>query len=169
MLIALFPLRFFASQRMSVSAPNRRESCRLLANSLEKSIEKHCENRPKIDPRRRPGAPKIDSKSLPGPSRETPCRARASRRRLGSVSGASQSVPGALQEGPESHQGRPGTPERSPWSAWERAEATKIDAKSHPRAEKSRVLRAVHSQSTVGAIFRLFASIFAFLAKSANN
>ena len=63
-------------------------------------MEKHCENRPKIDPRRRPGAPKINSKSLPGPSQETSCRARASRRRLGSVSGASQSVPGRSPGGP---------------------------------------------------------------------
>ena len=153
---------------MSVSALHRRELSRLLANSLDKSIEKHCENRPKIDPRRRPGAPKIDSKSLPGPSRETPCRARASRRRLGSVSGESRSIPGALQDGPESHQGRPGTPERAPWSAWERAEATKIDTKSHPRKEKSSFLRAAHSQSIVEAIFRRFSSILAFSEKSAN-
>ena len=78
MSIALSPSGFFASQRVSVSAPNRRELSRLLANSLAKSIKKHSENRPKIDPRRRPGATKIDSKSLLGPSRETPWRARAS-------------------------------------------------------------------------------------------
>ena len=119
MAIALSPSGFFAAQRVSVSAPNRRELSRLLANSLAKSIKKHSENRPKIDPRRRPGAPKIDSKSLPGSSRETPWRAslRAFRRRLRSVSGASRSVPGALREGPENYQGRAGTPERAPWSA----------------------------------------------------
>ena len=168
MSIALSPSGFFALQRVSVSAPNRRELSRLLANSLAKSIKKHSENRPKIDPRRRPGATKIDSKSLLGPSRETPWRARASRRRLRSVPGASRSVPGALRECPKGRQGRPGTPEMTPWSARERAEATKIDAKSRPGAEKSSFLRAAHSQSIVGAIFRRFLSIFAFSAKSAN-
>ena len=168
MSIALSPSGFFASQRVSVSAPNRRELSRLLANSLAKSIKKHSENRPKIDPRRRLGAPKIDSKSLLGPSRETPWRARASRRRLRSVPGASRSVPGALRECPKGRQGRPGTPEMTPWSARERAEATKIDAKSRPGAEKSSFLRAAHSQSIVGAIFRRFSSTFAFSAKCAN-
>ena len=168
MAIALSPSGFFASQRMSVSAPNRRESSRLLANSLEKSIEKHYENRPKIDPRRCPRGPKIDSKSLPGPSRETPWRERASRRRLRSVSGASRSVPGVLRECLESRKGRPGTPERAHWSAWERAEAIKIDAKSRPRAEKSSFLRAARSRSIVGAIGCEFSSIFVLSAKSAN-
>ena len=122
----------------------------------------------KINAWRRLGAPKIDSKSLLGPSRETPWRARASRRRLRSVPGASRSVPGALRECPKGRQGRPGTPEITPWSARERAEATKIDAKSRPGAEKSSFLRAAHSQSIVGAIFCRFLSIFTFSAKSAN-
>ena len=122
--------------------------------TLAKSIENHSENRMKIDPRRHLGAPKIESKSLPGPSRETPWHARASRRRLQSVSGASRSVPGALRECPENRQGRLGTPERAPWSAWERAKATKIDAKSRPRAEKSSFLREAHSQSIVSVSFR---------------
>ena len=122
--------------------------------TLAKSIENHSENRMKIDPRRLLGAPKIESKSLPGPSRETPWRERASRRRLRSVSGASRSVPGVLRECLESRQARPRTPERAPWSARDRAEATKIDAKSRPRAEKSRFLRAAHSQSIVRAIYR---------------
>ena len=101
MSIALSPSGFFASQRVSVSAPNRQESSRLLANSLSKSIEKHSIlflNQPRIDPRRRPGAPKIDSKSLPGPPRETPCRARASRRRLGSVPERPRRPPGGPGE-----------------------------------------------------------------------
>ena len=36
MLVALSPSSVFASQRASVSAPNRRELCRSLANSLAK-------------------------------------------------------------------------------------------------------------------------------------
>ena len=91
---------------------NRREFCCSLANSLAKLIENHCENRPKIDPRRHLGAPKIKRKSLPGPSRETPRRARASRRRLGSVSGASPACPGGARRVPEGglgrRKGRPG-------------------------------------------------------------
>ena len=168
MSIALFPSGFYASQRVSVSAPNRRELCRSLANSLAKSIENRHKNRSKIDPRRRLGAPKIDSKSLPGPSRDTPWRPRASRRRLGSVSGASRSVPGAPRKRPEGRQGSPGTPERAPWSAWEHAEETKIDTKSRPGAEKSSFLCAVRSRSIVGAIFRRFSSIFGYSAKFAN-
>ena len=73
-----------------------------------------------------------------------------------------------LRECLEGRQGRPGTPESRPWSAWERAKATKIDAKSRPRAEKSSFLRVAHSQSIVGAMFRRFWSIFGFSAKSAN-
>ena len=165
MSVALSPSSFFASQRVSVSAPNRRESCRLLANSLAKSIEHHRENRPKIDHRRRLGAPKIDSKSLPGPSRDTPWRPRASRRRLGSVSGASRSVPGALRECPEDRQGRPGTPERAPWSAWERAEATKIDAKSRPGTKNSSCLGTVHSQTDFRSIFARFSIDFRMFAQ----
>ena len=167
MSVALSLSSFFASQRVSVSAPNRRESCRLLANSLAKSIEHHRENRPKIDHRRRLGAPKIDSKSLPGPSRDTPWRPRASRRRLGSVSGASWSVPGALRECPEGHQERPGTPERAPWSAWERAEPTKIDAKSRPGTKNSSCLGTVHSQTDFRSIFARFSDVRASRSGSA--
>ena len=81
--------------------------------------------------------------------------------------GTSRSIPGVLRECPEGRQGCPGTPESGPWSAWERAEATKIDAKSRPGAEKSSFLRAARLQSIVGAIFRRFWSICGFSAKSA--
>ena len=60
MSIAISLSSFFASQRVSVTAPDRREFCRLLANSLAKSIGNHCENRSKIDPRRYLGEPKIE-------------------------------------------------------------------------------------------------------------
>ena len=49
--VAISPSSFFASQRVSVTAPDRRELCRLLANSLAKAIENHRENRLKIDPK----------------------------------------------------------------------------------------------------------------------
>ena len=98
MSVAISPSSFFASQRVSVTAPNRRELCRSLANSLAKAIENHRENRSQIDPRRRLGASKIDSKSLRGPSRDTPWRPRASQRRLGSVLGRPRRAPGAPKE-----------------------------------------------------------------------
>ena len=128
---------------------------------LAKTIETHRENQSKIEPWRCDGAPEIDAKSLPGPSRDTPWRPRASRRRLGSVSGASWSVPGVPRERPEALQGRPGTPERAPGSARERAEATKIDSKSRPRAKKTSFFRAAHSRTLFGSIFRRFSSIVA--------
>ena len=65
-------------------------------------------------------------------------------------------------------QGRPGTPERATWIAWERAEATKIDAKSRPGAKKSSFGRATWLQRSVEANFRRFLPIFGFFAKSAN-
>ena len=109
--------------------------------------------RAQIGPGRGPGAPKIESKSVPGPSRDAPWRPRASRRHLGSVSGASWGVPGAPREHPGGHQGHPGTPKSAPRSVRERAEATKIDARSRPRAKKLRIFCASRSESIVGVIF----------------
>ena len=60
MSIAISPSSFFASQRVPVTAPDRREFCRSLANSLAKSIKNHRENRLRIDPQRHLGAPKIE-------------------------------------------------------------------------------------------------------------
>ena len=60
MSIAISPSSFFAAQRVPITASNRREFCRSLANSLAKSIENHCEIRSRIDPRRYLGAPKIE-------------------------------------------------------------------------------------------------------------
>ena len=87
--------------------------------------------------------------------------------RLGTLPGAPGRPVWPL-EGPESRQARPRTPERAAWSARERAEATKIDAKSRPAAEKSNFLRAARSRSIVEAIFRRFLLIFAFSVKSVN-
>ena len=139
-----------------------------LAKFVRRSERKSTRNSMQNRSRERLGAPKIDSKSVPGASRDAPWQPRASRWRLGSVSGASRGVLGAPRERPETLQERPGTPERAPGSVWERAEATKIDAKSHPRKKKSSFLHAAHSQSIEEAIFRRFSSIFAFSEKSAN-
>ena len=64
--------RAFLLRSVCLSVRLTVESCRSLANSLAKSIENHREIRAKIDPLRRLGAPQIDSKSLPGPSRDIP-------------------------------------------------------------------------------------------------
>ena len=116
----------------------------------------------------RSGAPKIDSKSVSGPSRRAPWCPRASPERLGSVSGAPRGIPGTPRERPERPQRHPKTPKRAPRSARERAEATKIDAKSHPGAKKPSFSRAARSRSIVGAMFYRFWSIFGVSAKSAN-
>ena len=108
----------------------------LASSFVRRSARKSTRNSMQNRSRERLGAPKIDSKSVPGASRDAPWQPRASRWRLGSVSGASWGVLGAPWERSEILQGRPGTPERAPWSAWERAEATKINAKSHPGVEK---------------------------------
>ena len=105
---------------------------------------------------------------MPEPSWDTPWHPGASRRRLGSVSGASRGVPGAPRERPGGHQGHPGAPKSAPGSVQERAEATKIDAKSRPGAKKSRFGRATWLQRSVEANFRRFLSVFGFFAKSAN-
>jgi hypothetical protein len=115
-----------------------------------------------------PGSNQNRAKIGPGTFSGRPEAPRASRRRLGSVSGASRGIPGAPRERPEGPQGCPGTPTRASRSARECAEATKIDAKSRPGATKSSFLRAARSRSTVGAIFRRFVSISGFFAKSAN-
>ena len=90
-----------------------------------------------ILPERGSGASQIDSKSIPGHSRDAPWRPRASGGRLGNNPGASRGVPGVSQSGPGDPQGHPRAPERAPGSAQERTEATKIDAKLRPATKKS--------------------------------
>ena len=110
----------FATQRVCVGEPNRRECCRSLASSPAESIENHRENPSKIDAGRGPGAPTIDPKSVPRPSWGAPWRQRAFRRRLGSVLGRPQRTPAA-----------PKGSARSPWgckrSALERLGARRGD------------------------------------------
>ena len=135
---------------------------------LQNECENRRENQTKIGPGRGPGASKIESKSVPGPSRDAPWRPRASRRHLGSVSGASWGVPGAPRERPGGHQGHPGTPKSAPGSVQERAEATKIEAKSRPGVKKSSFVHATRLQRIVRAIFRRFWSNLGLFANSAN-
>ena len=82
-----------------------------------------------------------------------------------SFSKASPECLGSVPERPESRQGRPGTPERAPWSAWERAEATKIDAKSRPGTKNSSCLGTVHSQTDFRSIFARFSIDFRMFAQ----
>ena len=64
--IALSPSSFFASQRVSVTAPNRRELCRSLADSLAKSNKNHRENRSKIISGDISGHPKLNENRFQG-------------------------------------------------------------------------------------------------------
>ena len=105
---------------------------------------------------------------MPGDSRDAPWRSRASRRRLGTISGASRSVPGEPRKRPKGPQGRLGTPERTPRSARELTEATKIDAQSRLEAQEESFFDTTRSWSTVKPIFRRFLSIFGLSAMSAN-
>ena len=120
-----------------------------LAKFVRRSTRKSTRNSMQNRSRERLGASKIDSKSVPGASRDAPWQPRASRWRPGSVSGGlggSSARPGSIRR----LQGRPGTPERAPGSVRERPEATKIDAKSCPGAKKSfffaRFVRAASSE-----------------------
>ena len=101
MSIAISTSSFFAWQRVSVTAPNRRELCRSLADSLAKSNEKSSRKSIGNQSPETPRDPQNRLKIVPGPSRDTPWLPRASRRHLGRVSGASRSIPGALRERPE--------------------------------------------------------------------
>ena len=71
-------------------------------------------------------------KIYPGTLSGRPVAPKRFQDRLGSVSGASWGVPSVPQGHPNSLQRRPGKPARAPGSARERAEATRIDAKSRP-------------------------------------
>ena len=146
---------------------------RQLAREISAKIDAKIDT--KIDPksvpgaaRSCPGAPKIDSKSIPGPSRDGPWCPRAFGKHLGSVLEASRSVPGAPRDRPEGPQRHLGTAKRARGSAREHAEATKIDAKSRPGAQKSSFFCAARSRSVIVAIFRRFLLIFGFFGKSAN-
>ena len=105
---------------------------------------------------------------MPGNSRDAPWRSRASRRRLGTISGASRGVPGEPRKRPKGPQGRLGTPERTPRSARELTEASKIDAQSRLEAQEESFFDTTRSWSTVEPIFRRFLSIFGLSAMSAN-
>ena len=105
---------------------------------------------------------------MPGDSRDAPWRSRASRRRLGTISGASRSVPGEPRKRPKGPQGRLGTPERTPRSARELTEASKIDAQSRLEAQEESFFDTTRSWSSVEPIFRRFLSIFGLSAMSAN-
>ena len=126
------------------------------SESLEKSSE--------IDPGEVPGPPK----STENRSRDTLGTPGGSQERSGGISGASWGVPGVPQVQPESRERRPGRPERAPGSSWERAEATRIDAKSRPEVDKRIFSREACARSGIVAMSCPFSSIFCFSTKSAN-
>ena len=132
----------------------------LLANSWQKSMQngswersRGTHNREKIGPGTFLGHPMV------------PQRVReASRERPGGILGH----PRRARATPGGSPSDPGTPKRTPGGAQERAEASKIDAKSRRGAKKTCLFHATRSRSIVGAISCRFWSIFGVFAKSAN-
>ena len=97
-------------------------------------------------------------------SGDAPGMPRGAQGRSRSVSGSSRGVPGAPRERLKCLQRHHRTPKRAPGNARERAEATQIDAKSHPGAKKQSFSCAARSRSIVGATRHRFSSIFGFVA-----
>ena len=83
----------FASQRVSLGPSESK-------TRLENRHENRHENRSKIGPGSSPGAPKIDLKSVPGPTRDAQWRSGTSRSRLGASRERPRRAPGAPGESP---------------------------------------------------------------------
>ena len=86
-------VQLFASQRVSLSPSESK-------TRLENRHENRHENRSKIGPGSSPGAPKIDTKSVPGPTRDAQWRSGTSRSRLGASRERPRRAPGAPGESP---------------------------------------------------------------------
>ena len=127
---------------------NRKSSRESIKNQSQET-PRGIQNRLKIASGTLSGHP-VASKSVP----------KASRERLGSVLERPRRAPGV-----PGGQERPGTPEKAPWSAWERAEPTKIDAKSRPGTKNSSCLGTVHSQTDFRSIFARFSIDFRMFAQ----
>ena len=117
MAIALSPSGFLASQRMSVSAPNRRESSRLLANSLEKinrkTLRKSAEDRSPETPRSTQNRLKIAPGTLPGSERPSRVDGEVIRELPEGADGGEKGSPGAFRGSQGSSRTAPGmSPER---------------------------------------------------------
>ena len=136
------------------------------ANSLVKSIEKAAESDRRSIPGDAPGHRKWTQNRCLDPLG----RPRGVQERPEDVSGASRERPGASPAPSGSARrvakGAPERQKRAPWSAWERAAATKIDAKSRPGTKKSSCLGTVRSQTDFHSIFTRFRSIFGCSRKS---
>ena len=82
--------------------------------------------------------------------------------------GAFWGVPSAPQQHQECSQGRPGALQGAPWSVWERAEATKIEAETHMGWKTVSFWHAARSRSVVQAMFYRVFSILCCFAEPAN-
>ena len=143
-------VELFATQRVCVGQPNRRGCCRSLASSPAESIENHRENPSKIDAGDTAGHPKSMQIRSWDP--------------LGTLRGAQErpeGVPGVSRERLGAYPARPG---RAPESVRERAEATKIDAKSRPGVNKIKFLSQGSFANPDRYMFvRRFLSIFGLI------
>ena len=96
-------------------APSQRMS--LGPSESKTHLENRYENRSKIGPGSSSGAPKIDLKSVPGPTRDAQWRSGTSRSRLGASRERPRRAPGAPGESPRTARDakrRPGTLRRGP-------------------------------------------------------
>ena len=157
MSIAISPSSFFASQRVPVTAPDRREFCRSLANSLAKSIKNHGENRSRETPRGTQNRLKIGPGTLSGHPVASKSVPKASRERLGSVSGASRERP---RRAAKASGGSPRVPRDARKGALERLGACRGDQNRHQVASGSgkiefslRCAFAKHCRSDFSSIF----------------
>ena len=122
----------------------------------------------KGDPGKAPRAVKIESKSIPDLVGTPYGILKAPRSCPKSVSGASWGVPSTPQQHQEGPQGRPGALKGAPWSVWERAEATKIEAETHTGWKTVSFWHAARSRSVVQAKFYRVFSILHVFAEPAN-
>ena len=107
-----------------------------------------------IDPKAVPGEASGHHKSTENRSREPPRTAGGAQEHSRSYFGASWQRLGTSPARPGSAQGRPRSPKPAPGSALERAETTKIDAKSRRGAKNHVFFGATRSRSFFGAVFR---------------
>ena len=149
---SLSPSSFFASQRVPVTAPDRREFCRSLANSLAKSIKNHGENRSRETPRGTQNRLKIGPGTLSGHPVASKSVPKASRERLGSVPERPRRAPGVPQRpwrgakgAPGRQKGRPGAPGSMP----RRPKSTP----SRVREGKNRVFHALQVRDALSERF----------------
>ena len=127
-------VQLFASQRVSLGPSESK-------TRFENQHKNRHANRSKIDPGSSPGAPKIDLKSVPGPTRDAQWHSGTSQSCLGASRERPRRAPGARGESPKAARDAQGDArERSGESRGDQ-----IDAESRPQTKKSSFCRSARS------------------------